>query len=582
MADAFVAKMRASVGGRWLCGLSVALLAALGVALVVGGGRRSAGALSTATQNSTEVTRADPFAEAAERGRRAREGFRRSHRHLWAWLAEADSASGLIPRNLSGDDYWNPEDAAADNYPFMVLTAAMTDRALFRGRLREMLRVERRLTSRLGALPDAYSFSKEAFYYDEPDAERIVFGASEYAKDGLLPLTEWIGPSPWSERMTGMLDEIWSRASVETPYGRIPSESHEINGELLQVLARMYWMTGREQYLDYALRLGDYYFLNEGSDEGHHPTRDTTQLRLRDHGGEIVNGLTELYATTRFARPEKREAYRAPLHAMLDRILEVGRGEHGLFFNAINPQTGAVLDSSRADTYGYLLDGYYATYMIDSTEAYRRAVRTALGALNAHYQGYDWERGSADGDADAIESALNLYNREPVPSAARWIDRQIRIMWSKQDSSHRTGDARWRGSGIIEGWHGDGNFARTSLMYSLWKTQGLTTQPWREDVTFGATREGDRLFISLSAAEEWRGRLVFDVPRHRRHLRLPIDWTRINQFPEWFTVDEGRRYVVRDLANGEQETYPASALRRGLRVQLSAGGQRRLIVEAKK
>lgn len=82
---------------------------------------------------------------------------------------------------------------------------------------------------------------------------------------------------------------------METPCGNIVSDSHEIDGEMLQVLARAYWMTGRETYLNYALRLGDYYLLDR-----HHPTRDTTRLRLRDHGGEIVNGLTERPVTPRF------------------------------------------------------------------------------------------------------------------------------------------------------------------------------------------------------------------------------------------------------------------------------------------
>jgi hypothetical protein len=548
--------------------------------LLLGSGCRSESARGSAVADGggeADSTVQARFDNAAEHGRRAHEGFRRAHRYLQAWLAQADSASGLIPRNLGEDStYWNAKDAAADNYPFMVLTAAMTDRARFRGRLREMLRTETRLTSRLGPLPDTYSFSKDAFYDDEPDTSRIIFGASEYAKDGLLPLTEWLGPSPWSERMISLLDGIWKRAPVETPHGRIPSESYEINGEMLQVLARVYWMTGQEKYLDYALRLGDYYLLGDGP----HPTRDTSRLRLRDHGGEIVNGLTELYATMRFARPEKRAAYRAPLHAMLGRILEIGRGPHGLFYNEINPQSGAVLDSTRADTYGYILDGYYTAYMIDSTAAYRQAVRTALEALDTHYRGYVWEGGSADGDADAIESALNLYNREPVPSAARWIDRQIQVMWRKQEARPDDAQGRWEGSGIIEGWHGDGNFARTSLMYSLWKTQGLTARPWRPGVTFGAVREGDRLFVSLSAEEDWRGRLLFDTPRHRRFLNLPLDWTRINQFPEWFVVEEGRRYVVRDLSSGGREkAYPAAALRQGLRVQLRAGEQRRLVVE---
>jgi hypothetical protein len=65
------------------------------------------------------------------------------------WLGHADPATGLIPRNLRESlDFWNGHDCAADNYPFMVLAAAMTDRALLIGRLLDMLRTEQRLSGR--------------------------------------------------------------------------------------------------------------------------------------------------------------------------------------------------------------------------------------------------------------------------------------------------------------------------------------------------------------------------------------------------------------------------------------------------
>ena len=64
-------------------------------------------------------------------------------------------------------------------------------------------------------------------------------------------------------------------------------------------------------------------------------------------------------------------------------------------------------------------------------------MRKALGALDGKYRGFNWENLGQDGDADAIEGAMYLYNREPVPSAAAWMDYQIRWMWSKQDSAHR-------------------------------------------------------------------------------------------------------------------------------------------------
>ena len=127
-----------------------------------------------------EKTRSEEdFQLASKNGRLANEGFRRSLRFVYGWLDEADPDSGLIPRNLQRDTYiWNARDSAADNYPFMVLTAALLDRPLFEGRMLEMLKAERRLTSRVGALPDTYSFSVKGFVEPEVDLDSILFGSS--------------------------------------------------------------------------------------------------------------------------------------------------------------------------------------------------------------------------------------------------------------------------------------------------------------------------------------------------------------------------------------------------------------------
>ncbi len=505
----------------------------------------------------------EAFKQAAENGRLANEGFVRCRNFVKGWLEQADPTTGLIPRNLSRNkDIWNAQDSAADNYPFMVLTAAITDRPLFEGRMLDMLRTETKLTCRIGNLPDTYSFSKRNFQDAKPNMSRIIFGASEYIKDGLLPLTEWLGPSPWCERMLGILDDIWKHAPIETKYGKIPSTNQEINGEMLQALSRIYWMTGEKKYLQWAIRLGDYYLLDK-----HHPTRDETKLRLRDHGCEIVSGLCELYATVHFTLPEKKQAYQKPIHEMLDRILEVGRNDHGLFYNSVNPQTGEHTEGI-ADTWGYNLNGYCTVYLIDKTESYRQAVLKALDSINENYRNYRWESDSADGYADSIESAINLYNREPVPSAGQWIDSEIKVMWKKQ-----------KPDGIIEGWHGDGNFARTTIMYCLWKTKGLTIRPWREDVIFGAVQEGDVLKISICAEKKWEGKILFDTPRHKTIMNMPLDWPRINQFPEWFTVESEKRYTVRDLTSDSKSTFTGKQLNEGITIHLQPGTERHLLVK---
>ncbi len=515
------------------------------------------------------------FESAFENAVLANEGFRRCNDFMISWLSQADSLTGLIPRNLYESDHlWNAQDAAADNYPFMVLTSSITSPGIFEGTMHDMLVTESSVTPRLGKMPDTYSFIKQGFEKETIDTAAIIFGASEYIKDGLLPLTEWLGFSPWYDRLVEILDDIWAYAPVRTEFGRIPSMNVEVNGEMLQALSRIYWMSGNEKYLDWAVRLGDFYLLGD-----HHPTRDLESLRLRDHGCEIVSGLSELYCMVSYARPEKKEAYKVPIYEMLDRILEIGINEHGLFYNVVNPLSAEIINDGIADTWGYTYNGFYTVYMIDGTVKYREAVLHALENID-QYKAYDWERGSADGYADAIESGLNLFNREPVAVSRDWIDSEVEIMWSMQDSSHREQALKWKDSGIIEGWHGDGNFARTSIMYCLWKTQGITLQPWREDVIFGAAFQDDKLYISLIAENDWDGLIKFDFSRSKVNMNLPIDYPRINQFPEWFVVSDDKKYRIEFIGDSRTEVLEGKILMSGVPVKIDKSRAYHLIVKA--
>ncbi len=160
-------------------------------------------------------------------------------------------------------------------------------------------------------------------------------------------------------------------------------------------------------------KIGDFYLLGE---------RDLSQidyLRIRDHGCEVIGGLSELYVTLHFTDKEKKEQYKEPFYKILDRVLEVGRNEDGLFYNAINPKTGEVADSNVVDNWGYVFDAYYSVWLVDQKEEYRDAVLNGFKNLNSKYRNFAWEGTSHDGYADALESGINLYNREPVPESEK-------------------------------------------------------------------------------------------------------------------------------------------------------------------
>lgn len=517
--------------------------------------------VSVSAQDNTEKI----FAQASENGKLVNEGFNRSLNFVNGWLKLADKKTGLIPRNINDSkskDIWNAKDCAADNYPFMVLTTSMLNQDLFKGKMIQMLQTEKKLTSRLGSLPDTYSFSKQGFASKDTVISDIIFGSAEYVKDGLIPLFEWLGPSPWSERMIAIIDDCWKYAPYKTPFGNIISNDPEVNGDMLQSLSRIYWITGNKKYLELAERIGDYYLLGNN-----HPTANFKVLRLRDHGCEIVSGLCELYATVSYVDKAKKEAYRESMYKMLDRILEAGRTSDGLFYNSVDPVKGFPVDAGIADNFGYTLNGFYTVYLLDGVGRYREAVLKALDALNGKYRNFAWEGTSQDGYADAIEGALNLYTREAVPSAKEWINSEIKVLWNKQQPS-----------GIIEGWHGDGNFARTSIMYCLWKTGGAWLMPWRNDLEIGGVMKKNVLYLTVTAKKDWSGKLMLDKVRHQEYMHLPMDWPRINQFPEYFTVQKEKKYSVYSGKSKKAQVIAGEELRKGFPVNIKGGETLRLTV----
>jgi len=506
-----------------------------------------------------EKTAPTDFKDASANGILVNEGFNRCIWFVKGWMKHADPATGLIPRNLTDSkDYWNAWDAAADNYPFMVLTSSILMPDFYNTTARQMLETEKRLTSRIGNLPDTYSFSKKGFRNDVIDTSQVIFGSAEYMKDGLIPLTEWLGQSLWSDRMLDILNDLPQLVRiVKEIHGSFYGNSAvvEVNGDLLQVLSRMYWFTGKREYLEWAAEIADYYLNDQRL-----PTVALNRLRIRDHGCEIISGLCETYLAAYYSWPEKRVQWQKYIHMMLDRILEVGRNSDGLFYNEVNPVTGELTAQGIADNFGYTLNAYYFVGQIDKKPEYREAVIKALGVLNSKYRNFNWENGGCDGYADAIEGALNLYNREPLASTCAWLDSETKVMWKYQ-----------KPDGVIEGWHGDGNFARTTIMYCLWKTQGVLPDNWNEKLMLGAEGDKEGIKVAVSCGSGWTGKIKFDSPRYRDKMHMPVDYPRINQFQQWFTVEKEKKYEVAFFPKGKKKSYTGEELISGIQLQIKPG-----------
>ncbi|MEX0884210.1 MAG: hypothetical protein WDZ72_12120, partial [Cyclobacteriaceae bacterium] len=172
-----------------------------------------------------------------------------------------------------------------------------------------------------------------------------------------------------------------------------------------------------------------------------------------------------------------------------------------------------------------------------------------------------------------IESALNLYNREKIEGVSEWIGSQVQVMWSMQDSAHRDGTEKYRDIGIIEGWHGDGNFARTTMMFCLWKTQGTTVMPWKENLFFGAAPDKNGIQVALLSESDWEGKIKFDAPRHQTIFNLPLDYPRINQFPEWFVVEPEKNYRIEFFSDKADHIFTGKELLDGVQLKLEKDQQ---------
>lgn len=479
-------------------------------------------------------------------------------------LKQIDPATGLYISSPVGsaryrETLWNYDDAAADTYPFLFWAAWYTDREKINGPILDVLKAEQRICNHIGRIPTAVNHrTLEKVVKSQEDT---IFAASEYLKDGLVAIVEVAGKdNPWFQRMRDIEDDIWKQAAIETPYGNIPTRNLEANGDQLQVLVRLFTMTGEGKYLEWAERLADDYLLGGKFMPEH----------LRDHGCEIIGGLGLLFGVESGHNPEKAKAYEPHIRRILDEILKRGVNEDGLMYNRMVGPGPGDQGGGLNDSWGYNYVSYLCYDMAKGSPVYRERVRSTLTNLaKPKYHSYPWESNVLDGFADSIEGGLYLINRLPVSEAIAWADTEVeKNIVCADRSDHIWGTDKFNSNAI-----------RTALIHAMMHTRGVTALPWRQDLSLGAAESGVGLTIVMSSPEKWSGTLEFDVPRHRMDMGFTKDWPRMNTMPEWFTVEPDREYVVQASDNDHPGIHKGSELHQGLKIELAPGQELRIKVK---
>lgn len=514
----------------------------------------------------------DPAGEAAVAASLGGEAITRADRVAALWLTARVPPTGLLPRRLppEGEALWNGADVASDLFGHLAIEAELFGTSR-RAAVREILAAERRLS---GPLPAAIDLSTGRRV--EQEALARLFGAIEFAKDGLLPLVELTGDGPWRDRLLEIVDEVIAAAPVPSRFGPLPAAGAEKNGEVLQVLARISRRAATPARVGFARRVADAYAFEvlprnddlpaEVWDFARHRAV-SRRVRLRDHGNEMIAGLVEWQLAEEELAEGDPERYRPAVERMLKRLLSEGRLADGGWRSRLvpgDPQVPSVHEEPN-DNWGYLSMAIAAYGLSlpagnplrdELTSAARGALRSAAAGV-----GTRWEGGHFDGWADSLEGAIGLLATLGDPGGEAWVDREVGRLFAFQQADGR-----------IDGSYLDGNFVRTALLYALWKSRGTRADPWRPGVRLGAaplSRGG--VALHLESPAPWVGVVRFDTPRSREHLGLARPYPRLNGWPEWFVVEREALYEI--ARDGEApRRRRGGELLGGLSVDLPAGG----------
>ena len=480
--------------------------------------------------------------------RLSQELLTRVHNIQAIWMKQRVEATHLYSQEANRPE-WNYRNTAADFFSHL-LHAGMRLAPESMPSLLETLAAELKLRTPDGLCQPVLAADATPVNVDQLE---LIFGSAEYVKDGLLSVIECQGLELLGGRTSDIVDAIIKASSVSSSFGMLPSVGAEVNGDMLQACSRLGFALDRKDYLEYAGRIADAYVRDALPANNGLPPESfdfatkrviDAQVKLRDHGNEVIPGLAEAYAVAvslRDSDPKwkaRADAWAPVLAKMFQTILAHGVDANGLIIRDMraNPPEPENLLSN--DNWGYVLNGamlFVQTARKHGTtdEAILQDIDTRTDAIVDAVltrNGIDWG-GGADGYCDSLESALYVaaYRPQDRRKVLRWVDEQMEVL------------SRW-GRGIKAGNYLDGNFIRTWLMHADARAGGWRVDPWREDVSVGfAEDQAGNAVIVVSTERAYHGRLIPEHARHANIMKLPGDWPRLNSWPEWFVFDPAKQ-----------------------------------------
>jgi len=488
---------------------------------------------------------------------------RNTRRLLQAWIdLKRDPKTHLYTRGRT----WDYHDEAADHYSSLVLVACYVAPELNEpgGTLHQTLVNSQKLCATPSGIPTTYDLKTHA--------QGRVAGLghlSEWLRDGLIRIVEIKGTeNDWYRELdrltTAMIAEAGRQGGMVKAF-----RGTEPWGNMLETLARLYAMSGKEQYLQAAEQIADAILLD--------PRWKIRKVTFRDHGCELVPGLSELFVLECKLSPRRPKArqYHKPMRELLDGILESGaHPETGLLCGFTKADDGTRRWLQPPDTWGYVLFSFENYDRGTGENRYTAAIEKPMRWLVANYPNYPklkttlWPATSnADTWSDSHESMIVLWKRYPqVEGVFEWLD------WATHQHVHRRqGGQKY---GPYTGNHFDGSTGRCLSIHMMFCSQGVRTVPFAEGLRLGGVGTGDELLLALETDTAWRGKLCFDGPR-TEHKVTTIDWARLNEMPQWFVARPDKRYSV-TIDGAPPTVVDGKQLIQGLPIDAAPGTPRKI------